>query len=483
MTWESDPETRLGGWADALLTAANLLNGADVDALYASLVPSVDAKQRVRDLALEVARKHLANFSEPPPHVLMALGAEANGASETIDNDGADTVNQPIEDSSVVVNCHEFSHFFAVAARIMRRRLIEHPSADLIPGGLQLERAIAVDNLLDELHASQPVWCSIVELKFFVGLTDEETAEVLSLPLRTTRRQFRDARRWLFERLEFGRFETKPDSFQDNSHTVPDGAATIGLQRDQNEVYVPATFLPVWAVSQSVSDRWWVAGGSAAVQGKSSCFDAPYISALQEGDSAAQEHLLAYFRAPVRFNAKKHLQATNLVEDASQETFLRVLRYFRTGNSLERPERLPAFVHSVCKNVVMELNSAQARYAQIPEVEEDPEDVRVNLDRDLVTEERRRIVLEILLQLPENDRELLRLAVFEDTDRDELCRRWGVSRQYLRVLIHRASARLRAALPKEQNAAQRKAGLARAGLLPLTSRRGAARTGSRAAGF
>jgi RNA polymerase sigma factor (sigma-70 family) len=106
----------------------------------------------------------------------------------------------------------------------------------------------------------------------------------------------------------------------------------------------------------------------------------------------------------------------------------------------------------------MELIRTRARYAQIPEVEEGPEDVRVNLDRDLVTEERRRIVLEILLQLPERDRELLRLAVFEDTDRDELCRRWKVSRQYLRVLVHRACVRLRAALPKGQNAAQRKAG-------------------------
>jgi RNA polymerase sigma-70 factor, ECF subfamily len=219
---------------------------------------------------------------------------------------------------------------------------------------------------------------------------------------------------------------------------------------------------------------WWK---QVDVQGKSSCFDQPYISALQEGDSAAQEHLVAYFRAPVRFKAQKHLQAANLVEDASQETFLRVLRYFRAGNSLERPECLPAFVHSVCKNVVMELIRARARYAQIPELEEDPEDVRVNLDLELVTEERRRIVLEILRQLPERDRELLRLAVFEDTDRDKLCRRWGVGRQYLRVLVHRASLRLRAALRKEQNTMQRKAGLARVALVPLTSRRGVARPG------
>ncbi len=41
-----------------------------------------------------------------------------------------------------------------------------------------------------------------MDLKFFMGLTDEETADALGLPLRTVQRKFGDARRWLFERLE-----------------------------------------------------------------------------------------------------------------------------------------------------------------------------------------------------------------------------------------------------------------------------------------
>jgi len=41
-----------------------------------------------------------------------------------------------------------------------------------------------------------------VDLKFFIGLTDEETADALGLPLRTVQRRFGDARRWLFEKLE-----------------------------------------------------------------------------------------------------------------------------------------------------------------------------------------------------------------------------------------------------------------------------------------
>jgi RNA polymerase sigma factor (TIGR02999 family) len=106
-------------------------------------------------------------------------------------------------------------HFFAIAARIMRRYLIDHARArtksevirlHILNGGprspeTELDLAIAIDRLLDELQASHPDWCSIVEMKYFVGLTDEETAELLGLRLRTMQRQFGDARRWLFEKL------------------------------------------------------------------------------------------------------------------------------------------------------------------------------------------------------------------------------------------------------------------------------------------
>src|SRR5262249_4260833 len=49
--------------------------------------------------------------------------------------------------------------------------------------------------------------------------------------------------------------------------------------------------------------------------------------------------------------ARRQLRAPDLVEDACQETLLRVLRYFRSGKGLDNRERLPAFVHSVCHNV------------------------------------------------------------------------------------------------------------------------------------
>ena len=112
-------------------------------------------------------------------------------------------------------------HFFAIAARAMRRYLIDHararPDADfvaldgienLIPAsGPKLDLAIAVDRCLDQLAETNPDWCMLVEVKYFLGLTDEEAAEALGMKLRTMQRMWRDARKWLFERVEIGNAE------------------------------------------------------------------------------------------------------------------------------------------------------------------------------------------------------------------------------------------------------------------------------------
>lgn len=105
-------------------------------------------------------------------------------------------------------------HFFAIAARAMRRFLIDYararPKATLVPidaanaplfaDESQIETALTVDRLLDVLERDHPEQCAVVELKFFLGLTDQEAADVLGAPLRTVQRRWQAARAWLFER-------------------------------------------------------------------------------------------------------------------------------------------------------------------------------------------------------------------------------------------------------------------------------------------
>jgi len=108
------------------------------------------------------------------------------------------------------------SHFFAIAARAMRRYLIDYargrPDAefialegidDLIPvGGARLDTALTVDRLLTELGKEKPEWCMVVEMKYFLGLNDEEASDAMGIRLRTFQRMWSDARQWLFARME-----------------------------------------------------------------------------------------------------------------------------------------------------------------------------------------------------------------------------------------------------------------------------------------
>ena len=125
-------------------------------------------------------------------------------------------------------NWQDRRHFFAIAARAMRRYLIDYargrPKAKVVPlgtldvpelPGSRRELAIAVDQLLEELAREDPDACSIVEMKFFLGLTDEEASEALNIPVRSLQRSWQAAREWLFRRLESSGW--KKDSSQTTS--------------------------------------------------------------------------------------------------------------------------------------------------------------------------------------------------------------------------------------------------------------------------
>jgi len=108
------------------------------------------------------------------------------------------------------------AHFFAIAGRAMRWRLIDmgrrrHGREYVALDGLNslfrgrsvnLDLAMDIDRMLDQLAATDPDWCTVVEVKCFLGLTDDEAAEALGVPPRTFQRMWRDARKWLFERTQ-----------------------------------------------------------------------------------------------------------------------------------------------------------------------------------------------------------------------------------------------------------------------------------------
>src|ERR1700722_11885500 len=117
---------------------------------------------------------------------------------------------------------------------------------------------------------------------------------------------------------------------------------------------------------------------------------------------------ISHFSRSVNLKLRAQLRSPELVEDACQETFLRVLAYFHAGKVLNNPAALPGFVHSVCYNVALEFLRAHTRQSQLPEDAEDPKDSALSPEGRMVTEELNRIVARILGELPETDRRLLR---------------------------------------------------------------------------
>ncbi len=177
-------------------------------------------------------------------------------------------------------------------------------------------------------------------------------------------------------------------------------------------------------------------------------FDSGYLERLRGGDAETERHFVTHFTNVIRLSLRYRLRSWELIEDIRQETFLRVLNFVRSDRSLDHPERLGAYVHSVCINVMMELLRASTRHPPIPEEGYDLPDKRVNTEGRVVTRERKEMVRALLNELGEKDRDILRAVFLEEADKSEICERYGVDRDYLRVLLHRAKNRFREAFEK-----------------------------------
>lgn len=169
-------------------------------------------------------------------------------------------------------------------------------------------------------------------------------------------------------------------------------------------------------------------------------FDEDYYQRLRRGDPETERHFVSYFSELILIKLRSRLLPTDTIQELQQETFARVLGTLRKKGGLERPDRLGPFVNSVCNNVLREFFRSNSRHDQLEGSFIDPPDRRADLDSILVSKQATSQVQRILDQLPERDRAVLREVFLEDEigDRDELCRRLGIERDYLRVLLHRA---------------------------------------------
>jgi RNA polymerase sigma-70 factor (ECF subfamily) len=188
-------------------------------------------------------------------------------------------------------------------------------------------------------------------------------------------------------------------------------------------------------------------------------FDAGYIENLRAGDLATQEHFVSYFTELLHLKLRSRLQSPQAIEDVRQETFARVLSSLRKESALRQPDRLGAFVNTVCNNVLFEHYRANKANQSLDD-ENSPEPVATGTDilSQVAANQLRGKVREILLDLPVRDRALLKAVFLDEKDRDEVCREFGVDREYLRVLLFRAKQDFKAEYLKRMNLGINRAG-------------------------
>jgi RNA polymerase sigma factor (TIGR02999 family) len=118
-----------------------------------------------------------------------------------------------------IANWQDRAHFYAVAARVMRRILVDHARKHIAGkrgGGIDIlplneglvftpgrsSQIVQLDEALSRLNETDERAAKVIELRFFGGLSVEECAEVMGISPRTVKREWMFARAWL--RTEFG---------------------------------------------------------------------------------------------------------------------------------------------------------------------------------------------------------------------------------------------------------------------------------------
>jgi RNA polymerase sigma-70 factor, ECF subfamily len=160
-------------------------------------------------------------------------------------------------------------------------------------------------------------------------------------------------------------------------------------------------------------------------------FDKSYLQRLRLGDTRTESDFVAYFSVLIHQKLRSHLHSIDQIEEARREIITRVLSALRS-EKIRQPERLGSFVNSIC-NLVLRENYRTASRSFGDEPDQNLSVKFTDLHDTLYAQQ----VEKILEELSESDQRLLREFFITQRDKDDLCREFGVSRNYLRVLLYR----------------------------------------------
>jgi len=175
-------------------------------------------------------------------------------------------------------------------------------------------------------------------------------------------------------------------------------------------------------------------------------FDEAYVVRLREGDPSTESHFIDYFSRLIQIKLRARHLPPEIVDDLKQETFVRVIKSLRSQSGIQHPDRLGPFVNSVCNNVLMEHYRRGAKDVPLEANHLEIPDKVLNVEALVISEEAQNMVRNVLRKLPQRDQAILQAVFLEEMNKDQVCQKFAVERDYLRVLLHRAKEKFRSAM-------------------------------------
>lgn len=173
-------------------------------------------------------------------------------------------------------------------------------------------------------------------------------------------------------------------------------------------------------------------------------FDAQYLARLKAREPDTLDHFAAYFTKflTVHLRVGGRFSASD-IQDVVQETICRALKAV-DNDSIRQPESLPGWMRTTCDYVASEWVRIGKRFWS-PDTDEfpDPPDTRPDAQDALYLAELRSTIAEVMSKLRDKDRKILTAIYIDERDKDEVCRQFGVNRDHLRLLLHRALKKAR----------------------------------------
>jgi RNA polymerase sigma-70 factor (ECF subfamily) len=165
-------------------------------------------------------------------------------------------------------------------------------------------------------------------------------------------------------------------------------------------------------------------------------FDEEYVRRLRAGEPEVEEHFSIYFadRLGIKLRAARFAAAD--IDDIIQESLLRALLILH-DDGLRRAESLGAFIFGICQRVCYE-RLRPRKLEALTDGHSQSLQGTDNQERDLLEAERSRALRRAIGEMDPKDRQLLIACFFEERPKDDICKTFGVTRNYLRVRLFRA---------------------------------------------